>query len=82
MSTNYKLKTEGGLKKGAEPLDIITRFERIPTYIAATAEDGAFRVAAEIAEAIKAKAAAGEKCVLALTAGKSPIGVYWFIMLM
>ena len=46
MSTNYKLKTEGGLKKGAEPMDIITRFERIPTYIAATAEDGAFRVAA------------------------------------
>ena len=76
MSTNYKLKTEGGLKAGAEPMDIITRFERIPTYIAATAEDGAFRVAAEIAETIKAKSAAGQKCVLALTAGKSPIGVY------
>ncbi len=74
--SNYKLKTEGGLKPGAEPLDIITRFERIPTHIAATAEEGACHVAAEIAETIKAKAAAGEKCVLALTAGKSPIGVY------
>ncbi len=76
MSTNYKLKTEGGLKAGAEPMEIVTRFERIPTYIAATAEEGAIRVADEIAAAIQAKAAAGERCVLALTAGKSPIGVY------
>ena len=52
--SNYKLKTEGGLKPGAEPLDIITRFERIPTHIAATAEEGACHVAAEIAETIKA----------------------------
>lgn len=76
MSTNYKLKTEGGLKAGAEPMEIVTRFERIPTYIAATAEEGAVRVANEIAETIKARAAEGRQCVLALTAGKSPIGVY------
>lgn len=76
MSTNYKLKTEGGLKKGCEPMDIITRFERLSTHIAATAEEGAIRVADEVAAAIRAKEAAGEQCVLGLTAGKSPIGVY------
>ena len=76
MSANYKLTTEGGLKKGAEPMEIVTRFERIPTRIAETAEEGAIRVADEMAATIRAKAAAGENCVLALTAGKSPIGVY------
>lgn len=76
MSSNYKLKTDGGLKLGAEPIDIVSRFERIPTYISATAENGAERVAHEIAETIRSKAANGQKCVLALTAGKSPVGVY------
>lgn len=76
MSTNYKLHTEGGLKAGTEPIDIITRFERIPTYIAATAEQGACHVAQQIDTMIRKKSDKGEKCVLALTAGKSPISIY------
>lgn len=76
MSSNYKLKTEGGLKEGAEPIDIVSRFERIPTYIAMTAEAGAEKIAQELAGMIRQKASEGKKCVLALSAGKSPIGVY------
>lgn len=76
MSTNYKLTTEGGLKQGAEPIDIITRFERIPTYVAPTAEEGAYHVADQIAQTIAQKKDTGEMCVLALTAGKSPISIY------
>lgn len=76
MSSNYQLKTEGGLKHGAEPLDIITRFERIPTRVAQTSEDGAKHVAHKIASLIKEKNEAGEQCVLALTSGKTPVGIY------
>ena len=76
MSANYKLKTEGGLIRGAEPLDIITRFERIPTHIAETAVGGARHVAGQIADIIREKDKEGKKCVLALTSGKSPVGVY------
>lgn len=74
--SNYKLKTDGGLKRGAEPIDIITRFERIPTYVADTAEDGARHVARQIAEIIRDKANHGLQCILALSSGKSPVGVY------
>lgn len=76
MSTNYKLKTDGGLKKGAEPLDILTRFECIPTHVSETAEEGARHVARQIAELIREKNASGQKCNLALASGRSPLGVY------
>lgn len=76
MSTNYKLKTDGGLKRGAEPIDIVTRFERIPTYVAETAEVGARHVARLIAETIREKAAHHQNCNIAFTSGKSPVGVY------
>ncbi len=76
MSTNYKLRSEGGLKPGAEPVDIITRFERIPTKITATAEEGARHVAKEIAKAIGQAAKKGELCTIALASGKSPVGTY------
>ena len=45
MSSNYKLVTGGGLKQGVEPLDIITRYEQIPTLVCPTAENGAHYVA-------------------------------------
>ena len=76
MSTNYKLKSEGGLKLGAEPTDIVTRYERIPTCITDTAEQGAQQVARGIADMIREKNDAGSKCILALTSGKSPVGIY------
>lgn len=76
MSTNYKLKTDGGLKRGAEPLDIITRFERIQTHVSDTAEEGSRHVARQIAEIITSKNSCNEKCVIAFPSGKSPVGVY------
>lgn len=76
MNANYKLKTGGGLIQGAEPIDIVTRFEQIQTRIYPTASAGDVYVAEEVARTIREKAAAGEKCVLALSTGKSPVGVY------
>ncbi|CDN30357.1 Glucosamine-6-phosphate deaminase [Mucinivorans hirudinis] len=74
--SNYKLKSDGGLKRGAEPIDIITRFERIPTHIAETSEEGARHVARQIAEIIRDRSMQGLHCNLALSSGKSPVGVY------
>ncbi len=76
MSANYKLTEGGGLKRGAEPLDIITRYEQIPTMVCPTADDGALYVAGQIAKAINAKSLQGEMFVLGLSTGKSPIGIY------
>jgi len=74
--SNYRLHNEIGLLPNAEPLDILCRFERIKTTVKETAELGSAVVAQKIAELIKEKARKGEKCVLALTSGKSPVGVY------
>ena len=76
MSANYKLTEGGGLKRGAEPLDIITRYEQIPTMVCPTADDGSLYVAGQIAKAINAKSLQGEMFVLGLSTGKSPIGIY------
>ena len=76
MSSNYKLVTGGGLKQGVEPLDIITRYEQIPTLVCPTAENGAHYVARQVAKAIQTKTLKGEKFVLGLSTGKSPVGIY------
>lgn len=49
---------------------------RIPYSIYAESKQTSFRVAQEIAELIRAKAAAGQKCVLGLATGSSPVDVY------
>ena len=75
--SNYKLKNDGGgLIKGAEPLDIIARFERIPTHVAPTADEGAVYVAEQIAEVVNRSVAQKGYCNLALSSGQSPVGVY------
>lgn len=75
--SNYKLRTDGGgLIKGAEPLDIITRFERMTTHVAETADEGASYVALQIATTIKENVAQKGHCTLALSSGQSPVGVY------
>lgn len=74
--SNYRLHNEVGLKPNAEPLDIICRYERIETVIKATADAGSADVAKKIADLIKCKAEKGEQCILGLTSGKSPVGVY------
>ncbi len=74
--SQYTLHTDGGLIAGAEPLDIISRFERIPTFVGETSQEGAKYAAHSIAKVIKNKAIAGENCVLAFASGKSTMGVY------
>lgn len=73
---NYKLKKEGGLIPNAEPMDIIRRYERINTNVFESENEGAKYVANKIVAAIKAKEAKGEKFVLGLTPGGSPVGIY------
>ena len=55
---------------------MLTRFEKIPTHIFETSEEGSQHIAAEIARLIRAKKAEGSFCTLALTGGSSPRGVY------
>ena len=75
MKGNFKLEKQGGLIPGAEPLDIIRRFEKIGTNIFETEAKGSAYIAAKVAECIRNN---GDKkpFVLGLTTGKSPVGVY------
>ena len=56
--------------------DESTRFERIHTEIFETSAEASLAIAGEIAELIREKAKAGEKCVLGLATGSSPLAVY------
>ncbi|MBG8553925.1 glucosamine-6-phosphate deaminase [Hymenobacter guriensis] len=53
-----------------------TAFEKLPVTIFEAAGEGAVRVAREIAELIRGKQLQGERAVLGLATGSSPIGVY------
>jgi glucosamine-6-phosphate deaminase len=55
---------------------VATSRERIPTVIVDDHAEMATAIAARIANLIKSKAAKGEKCVLGLATGSTPIGVY------
>ncbi|WP_321332463.1 glucosamine-6-phosphate deaminase [uncultured Bacteroides sp.] len=55
---------------------VLTRFEKIPTDIYESVEEGAQHIASEIAQVIREKQKAGRFCVLALTGGNSPRNVY------
>ena len=76
MERNYKLQKEGGLEPGADPADIIRKFEKIYTNIYENEASGAMYVAREIAGCIREKQSAGEMCVLGMTTGKSPVGLF------
>lgn len=76
MERNYKLPREGGLEPGADPEDIIRRFEKIRTNIFENEASGAQYVAQEIAACIREKQAEGEMCVLGMTTCKSPVGPF------
>ncbi|MFI3294437.1 MAG: PIG-L family deacetylase [Rikenellaceae bacterium] len=74
--SSYKLQNQAGLIPDAEPLDIISRFERIPTTIVDTATDGCELVARSVADLIRKKGAEGKACVLGLASGQTTVGVY------
>lgn len=53
-----------------------TRYEKLRTNIYSSAEDGALDVAKKVATLIREKEKVGEHCVLGLSGGFSPLGVY------
>jgi glucosamine-6-phosphate deaminase len=55
---------------------VLTRFEKIPTTIYESANEGAAHIAREIAGQIKSKQQAGKNFVLALPGGRTPQGVF------
>lgn len=57
-------------------IDLTDSFEKIPVKILPTSYDGSAYVAKLIAELIQQKQAAGEKCVLGLATGSTPISLY------
>ena len=73
---NYKLNKPGGLKPGADPADIIRKFEKVYTNIFTSESSGSMYVAREIENCIREKQKFGELCILGITTGKSPVGVF------
>ena len=73
---NYKLNKPAGLKPGADPADIIRKFEKVYTNIFASESSGSMYVAREIENCIREKQKFGELCILGITTGKSPVGVF------
>lgn len=73
---NYKLNKPGGLKPGADPADIIRKFEKVYTNIFTSESSGSMYVAREIKNCIREKQKFGELCILGITTGKSPVGVF------
>ncbi len=57
-------------------VDLTDSFEKIPVKIFSNSYDGSAFVARQIAELIRQKEAAGEKCVLGLATGSTPISLY------
>lgn len=73
---NYKLNKPGDLKPGADPADIIRKFEKVYTNIFTSESSGSMYVAREIENCIREKQKFGELCILGITTGKSPVGVF------
>jgi glucosamine-6-phosphate deaminase len=76
MKDNYQLPSEGGLIPGADPEDMISRWEKVPTRVVASETEGAAYIADTIAAEIEARRAEGRPYVMALSRGKSCVGVY------
>lgn len=57
-------------------MSMVDSFEKIPVKIFPNTKNGSAWVAAEIAALIKQKQAAGEKCILGLATGSTPISMY------
>lgn len=55
---------------------VLTRFEKIPTTIYESADEGSFAIASEIASQIRKKQEAGELFVMGLPGGRSPQSVF------
>ena len=56
--------------------DMLTKYEKIPTYIYSESSEASIAVAAEIAELIIEKQKEGKMCVIGLATGSTQIGIY------
>lgn len=70
VSTKY-YKPENAFERS-----VLTRFEKIPTDIYESVDEGAHQIAAEIAFTIREKQKAGRFCVMALPGGNSPRSIF------
>lgn len=55
---------------------VLTRYEKVPTDIYESSQDASENVAKEIAQIILEKQRAGRFCVMGLTGGNTPVGVF------
>ena len=84
MKSKTTLPVHGGLRKGANPYDIVHRYEKIPTKVYSTESEAVLAIADQVVAAIKdfeqsvaGECGAGEKTfVLGLTTGRTPVGLY------
>lgn len=72
----FALKSAGGLRPGAEPPDVITRFERIRTSVVDSVATGSRLIAERIARAINRARGEGRRCRVVLAGGASTSAVY------
>ncbi len=61
---------------GQTQMDMLTKYERVPTYIYAESSEASLAVANEIATLIVSKQKKDKKCVLGLPTGSTQIGIY------
>src|SRR5689334_14507185 len=64
------------MTKKISPIDLTDSFEKIPVKIVPDLQDGAYFVARQIADLIKAKQKKRLKCVLGLATGSTPKALY------
>ena len=84
MNLSHKLQSKNPIFDGTSTFlptnltqrDMLTKYEKIPTYIFSESSEATIAVAAEIAELIKEKNKEGKKCVLGLCTGSTQIGIY------
>ena len=61
---------------GLTQMDMLTKYERVPTYIYAESAEASIAVAGEIAATIISKQKRGKICVLGLPTGSTQIGIF------
>ncbi len=71
------MKTTGGIESSLTlPVSPLNRFERVPIQIVESAESASRLVAGEIARLIRLKQKLGQRTVLGLATGSTPLAVY------
>ncbi len=56
--------------------DVLTKYEKIPTFIFQESSDASHEIAREISNLIRAKQAEGQNCVLGMPTGSTQLGIY------